>query len=490
MLVSGPGCSDEPVLCASEEPSFQVDVLPGDGVNVSSLRSLHVTVKAGSFQKKNVKFSIEDELDDGRTSFVVVLGQAGAVGFTAEVLVLAKDVKGKVLAWAKKTFSGTGDACNFFLMTLEAGEPGAVDLDGDGETGATDCDDNDPCRSHKLTEEPNLCKVNKTAFAALPAACKAALAAAGKSSAPPHCGDGIDQDCDGKDSACVKDADCDGYSPPGDCKDDDKAINPGAKELCDGVDNNCDKVTDEGCAQCDVDGDGYASPLATGTACKVPKTDDDDFDAGINPGITKDTGGKEGGTVKAALRQLCSYSETKNSTSTTVVRHRDLDHDGDKLVATADGCPAKACKTGKCGWGGACKLENKKNGTSCSGGKCYKGSCCKGCWDGGTCQLGKNVTKCGSGGQTCGKCAVTTTCKTASCATGSCVTVNKANGTTCGSSSNSGTCLGGTCCTGCVSGSVCKSGGTTSFCGVSGMVCDACTSGDKCKSGVCLPIKP
>ena len=153
----------------------------------------------------------------------------------------------------------------------------------------------------------------------------------------------MDQDCDGKDAVCVVDQDCDGYSPPGDCDDDDKNIHPGAQEQCDGVDNNCNKVTDEGCVQCDVDGDGFASPLASGISCKVPRTDADDYDAGVHPDTTQDTAGKEGGTVKAALREFCSYKDTNNSTAAKKLRHRDVDHDGDKLPATSDGCPSAAC---------------------------------------------------------------------------------------------------------------------------------------------------
>lgn len=68
------------------------------------------------------------------------------------------------------------------------------------------------------------------------------------------------------------DQDADGYRPAdGDCDDADASVNPGAAELCDGADQNCDDVIDEGF---DADADGV-------TSCGGDCDDDDD---GIHPG--------------------------------------------------------------------------------------------------------------------------------------------------------------------------------------------------------------
>ena len=71
------------------------------------------------------------------------------------------------------------------------------------------------------------------------------------------------------------DGDGDGYTTcDGDCNDGDPAVNPGASEVCDAVDNNCDGTVDEGS---DLDGDGY-------TTCAG---DCDDSLSAINPGATE-----------------------------------------------------------------------------------------------------------------------------------------------------------------------------------------------------------
>ena len=77
------------------------------------------------------------------------------------------------------------------------------------------------------------------------------------------------------------DQDNDGYNACVDCNDKNPAINPGAAEVCDGVDNNCNGQVDEGCVTCtDGDHDGYfAQGLQCGTAA-----DCDDTRADVYPG--------------------------------------------------------------------------------------------------------------------------------------------------------------------------------------------------------------
>ncbi|MEL6341703.1 MAG: putative metal-binding motif-containing protein [Myxococcota bacterium] len=80
-----------------------------------------------------------------------------------------------------------------------------------------------------------------------------------------------------------------------DCDDDDRMINPNAAEACDGVDNNCDGVVDEGLmrrpAYRDVDGDGVGDDGAMAERCETElpegwvalSGDCDDANAEISP---------------------------------------------------------------------------------------------------------------------------------------------------------------------------------------------------------------
>ena len=123
--------------------------------------------------------------------------------------------------------------------------------------------------------------------------------------------DGLDNDCDGEvdeglDRTWYADADADGFGDPNasveacaqpeghgtdasDCDDTDSAIHPGADELCNELDDDCDRAIDEdlplGIWYADADNDGWGNPDAPVEACAQPSgttdvlADCDDNDA-------------------------------------------------------------------------------------------------------------------------------------------------------------------------------------------------------------------
>ena len=131
---------------------------------------------------------------------------------------------------------------------------------------------------------------------------------------------GIDDNCDGQiDEGCntttwYADNDADNYGditnstvsqtqPVGyvadstDCNDNNASINPGATELCNGIDDNCDGQIDEGCNTttwyADNDGDNYGDITNSTVSQTQPvgyvadSTDCNDNNAAINPGATE-----------------------------------------------------------------------------------------------------------------------------------------------------------------------------------------------------------
>ncbi|MEC8425274.1 MAG: putative metal-binding motif-containing protein, partial [Myxococcota bacterium] len=90
----------------------------------------------------------------------------------------------------------------------------------------------------------------------------------------------------------LSDADSDGYPTGEDCDDADASTHPGATEVCDGVDNDCDAEIDEDVLDAfymDADEDGYGDPGAVVEACDPPPgyaltgTDCDDRDPDAYP---------------------------------------------------------------------------------------------------------------------------------------------------------------------------------------------------------------
>lgn len=100
----------------------------------------------------------------------------------------------------------------------------------------------------------------------------------------------------GQDGGCQEeDGDGDGWTTAeGDCDDRNADTHPGAEEICDNRDNDCDEEIDEGVAlttfYADADGDGYGDSATTEEACSASfgyvenAQDCDDGDAAIYPG--------------------------------------------------------------------------------------------------------------------------------------------------------------------------------------------------------------
>jgi len=240
-----------------------------------------------------------------------------------------------------------------------AGLP-SVDADGDGFDEANDCDDqdvdvhpgademcngqDDDCDGFIDSDDPGLLDgssyfADKDAdgYGDLESSVSACSAPDGTVDDASDCDDGdalihpdaeescngLDDDCDGDLDEGLEletwfmDADADGYGDDtsaveacvapdgrvadgGDCDDADDAINPGASELCNDLDDDCDGDIDEdipGTATwyADADGDGFGDPYAGVEACAQPSgtvalavaTDCDDADATIHPDATE-----------------------------------------------------------------------------------------------------------------------------------------------------------------------------------------------------------
>ena len=90
--------------------------------------------------------------------------------------------------------------------------------------------------------------------------------------------DGGSMDGGGDGGAVTNDVDGDGYPEGVDCNDNNAAVNPGATEVCNGIDDNCDGVIDTDAVDtvtyyADRDGDGYGNPMDTTQSCGTKPPD-------------------------------------------------------------------------------------------------------------------------------------------------------------------------------------------------------------------------
>ncbi len=108
------------------------------------------------------------------------------------------------------------------------------------------------------------------------------------------CTDPNDYNCDG--SVGYADADADTFPACEECNDSNPGVNPGAIEVCNGLDDDCDGTNDIGATDAptwyaDADQDGYTDPAVSIVECTAPEgyaaaTEDDcnDADGAISPG--------------------------------------------------------------------------------------------------------------------------------------------------------------------------------------------------------------
>ncbi|MFH1463164.1 MAG: MopE-related protein [Pseudomonadota bacterium] len=175
--------------------------------------------------------------------------------------------------------------------------------------------------------------------------------------------DGLDNDCDGTTDEAdaldsrtwYLDADGDGWGltgsttvacwqpsayaeDDGDCDDSESAVNPGASEVCNDVDDDCDGDTDEADDAVDAttwyadrDADGYGDATVSVTTCTAPSgyvadaTDCDDTTASVHPGATELC---DAADVDEDCDGLADDLDSSVSAASRLTFYRDDDGDG------------------------------------------------------------------------------------------------------------------------------------------------------------------
>jgi len=263
---------------AGEDPngSWIIEGLTTNFIGIGNITSSTLTLEIGTVDDSDGDGAVDSCGDCDDTDATVFPGAPETCGDGIDQDCDGVDATGDIDGDGFVDANCGGDDCDDGDATINP----SVDGDGDGSNVCEDCDDAD------AGNFPGNAEI---------------------------CADGIDQDCSGADDdgdtdgdgfvnvVCIGGDDCDdsnaavfpgafdqdgdGFDVCEDCYDiagDTEAlINPDAEEVCDGLDNDCDGVSDNQ----DADGDGYVNDACFGG------DDCDDSDAAINPQTDADGDG-------------------------------------------------------------------------------------------------------------------------------------------------------------------------------------------------------